>query len=128
MQLRLIDKINNLEKKGKLPVGENQYHKPEADVVERLVIDTKGLVGVLDKLVYGEGGVVGLHHGVRHLGGGHDRVGVHDPVGVLLPDLGDEQCAHAGAGTTTQGVGQLEALQTVAGLGLLPHNIQHRVN
>ena len=113
MQLRLIDKINNLEKKGKLPVGENQYHKPEADVVERLVIDTKGLVGVLDKLVYGEGGVVGLHHGVRHLGWGDDGVGVHDPVGVLLADLGDEECAQTGPGTATQRVGQLEPLHNI---------------
>ena len=38
-------------------------------------------------LVDGEGGVVGLHHGVGHLGGGNDRVGVHDPVRVLLTDL-----------------------------------------
>ena len=45
-------------------------------------------------LVDGEGGVVGLHHGVRDLGGGDDRVGVHDPVRILLSDLGDEKCPH----------------------------------
>ena len=39
----------------------------EADVVQRLVVDAEGLVGVLDQLVDGEGGVVGLHHGVGHL-------------------------------------------------------------
>ena len=38
-------------------------------------------------LVDGEGGVVGLHHGVGHLGAGNHRVGVHDPVRVLLTDL-----------------------------------------
>ena len=37
---------------------------PEADVVEGLVVDTVGLVSVLDQLVDGEGGVVGLHNGV----------------------------------------------------------------
>ena len=26
---------------------------------------------------------------------GDDAVGVHDAVGELFPDLGDEQCAHA---------------------------------
>ena len=40
---------------------------PEADVVKGLVVDTVGLIGVLDQLVDGEGGVVWLHHGVGHL-------------------------------------------------------------
>ena len=40
---------------------------PEADVVEGLVVNTVGLIGVLDQLMDGEGGVVGLHHSVRHL-------------------------------------------------------------
>ena len=44
--------------------------KPEADVVESLVVDAVSLVGVLDQHVDGQGGVVGLHHGVRDLGGG----------------------------------------------------------
>ena len=101
---------------------------PEADIVESLVIDTVGLVCVLNELVDGEGGVVGLHHGVRHLGRGDDGVGVHDPVRVLLPDLGDEKGSHAGAGAAAKGVCQLESLQAVAALGLLPHHVQHRVH
>ena len=36
--------------------------------------------------MHGEGGVVGLDHGVGHLGGGHDGVGVHDSVGVLFSE------------------------------------------
>ena len=36
----------------------------EADVVESLVINTVGLVSVLNELVDGQGGVVGLHDGV----------------------------------------------------------------
>ena len=76
----------------------------------------------------GEGGVVGLHHGVRHLGAGHHGVGVHDPVRVLLTDLGDEECAHAGASAASQGVGELESLKTVTALGLLPHNVEDAVH
>ncbi|BAS81863.1 Os03g0105633, partial [Oryza sativa Japonica Group] len=68
----------------------------EADVVEGLVVEHHALVGVLDELVDGEGGVVGLHHGVGDLGRGEDGEGEHHPVGVLLPDLGDEERAHAG--------------------------------
>ena len=40
---------------------------PEADIVESLVIDAVGLVGVLYQLVDGQGGVVGLHNSVRNL-------------------------------------------------------------
>ena len=83
---------------------------PEADVVERLVVDAEGLVRVLHQLVDGERGVVGLHHRVGHLGRGDNAEGVHDAVGKLLADLGDEQGAEAGAGAAAQGVGQLEAL------------------
>ena len=45
-----------------------------------------------------------------------------------LPDLRDKEGSHTGSGTTTKGVGQLESLQTVASLSLLPHNVQDRVN
>jgi len=42
-------------------------NKPEADVVEGLVVDAEGLVRVLDQLVHGEGGVVRLDNGIRNL-------------------------------------------------------------
>ena len=41
-------------------------------------------------LIERKGGIVRLHHCVRHFGTGHDAVGVHDPVRVLFSDLGDE--------------------------------------
>ena len=47
--------------------GVGQLQGSEADVVQGLVVNTEGLVSVLDQLVDGEGGVVGLHHGVRDL-------------------------------------------------------------
>uniref|UniRef100_A0A1I8H0E5 Arf-GAP domain-containing protein n=1 Tax=Macrostomum lignano TaxID=282301 RepID=A0A1I8H0E5_9PLAT len=63
-----------------------------------------------------------------HLGRWHNAKGVHDAVGVLLADLGDQQGAHAAAGAAAQRVGQLEALQAVAALGLLAHHIEHGVH
>ena len=63
-----------------------------------------------------------------YFGWRYDREGVHDSVGVLLSDLGDEEGAHAGASATAQGVGQLEALQAVAALSLLADNVQHGVH
>ena len=53
--------------------GVGELEGTEADVVESFVVDAEGLVGVLDKLVDGERGVVGLHNGVRNL----ERTGSH---------------------------------------------------
>merc|ERR1719502_2618362 len=85
----------------------------EADVVKGLVVHAHTLVGVLDQLVDGEGGVVWLDDGVGHLGGWHDGEGEHDTVGVLLTDLGDEESSHTGTGATSEGVGRLEALEAI---------------
>lgn len=47
----------------------------------------------------------------RYLRWRHNAEGVHDPIGVLLPDLADQQGAHARAGAPSQRVGQLETLK-----------------
>ena len=44
-----------------------QLQSPEADVVESLVVDAKRFVCVLDQLMDGQGGVVGLNDGVGDL-------------------------------------------------------------
>lgn len=101
---------------------------PHADVVEGLVVDTEGLVRVLNELVNGEGGVVGLDNGVGDLGRRHDGEGGHHAVGELLTDLGDQEGTHTGTGTTTKGVGDLEALKAVAALGLTTDNVENLVD
>merc|ERR1712199_77498 len=100
----------------------------EADVVQGLVVEAHALVGVLYQLVDRERGVVRLHDSVGHLGGWHDGEGEHHTVRVLLADLGDQQSSHTGASTATEGVAELEALEAVAGLGLLTHDVEHRVD
>ena len=75
---------------------------PEANVVQGLVINAEGLVGVLDQLVNGERRVVWLDDSVGDLGGGDDRVCSHHTVRVLLTDLRDEEGTHARTGTTTE--------------------------
>jgi hypothetical protein len=47
---------------------------------------------------------------------------------VLLADLGDQEGAHAGASATTERVGDLEALEAVARLGLLADNVEDGVD
>ena len=108
--------------------GGGQLEGPEADVVEGLVINDEGLIGVLNELMDGEGGVVGLNNGVGDLGRGGDGEGGHDPVGVLLSDLGDQESSHSGSGATTERVGELESLEAVTALSFLPHNIEDRVD
>ena len=83
---------------------------PEANIIESLVINAETLVCVLHQLVDREGCVVWLHDGVGYLGGGDDGEGVHDPVRILLSDLGDEKGPHPGPGAAAQGVSKLEAL------------------
>lgn len=96
--------------------------------ISYLVIDTEGLVGVLNQLVNGESGVVGLDNGVGDLGGGNNGESGHHAVGELLTDLGDQECTHTGTGTTTEGVGDLETLEAVASLGLAADNIDDLVD
>merc|ERR1711976_701885 len=103
--------------------GGGELQGAEAGIVESLVVNAHDIIGVLDELMDGEGGVVGLNDGIGHLGGRHDREGAHLSVGVLLTDLGDEEGAHAGAGTTTEGVGDMEALEVVTALSLLTDDI-----
>merc|ERR1719191_392411 len=100
----------------------------EADIVQGFVVQYHNFVGVLNKLVHGKSGVVRLNDGVRHLGGWEHREGKHNPVGVYLTDLGDKQSTHARAGSTTHGVGDLEALEAITRLRLFADDIQHRVD
>ena len=63
-----------------------------------------------------------------YLGRRHNGECIHNPVRVLFSDLADEQGAHTGAGAAPKWVCELEALQTVAALGLLSDHVENRVN
>ena len=108
--------------------GVVQLEGPHADIVQSLVVNAESLIGVLDQLVDGEGGVVGLDNGVGDLGGGHNGEGGHHAVGELLADLGDQKRTHTGTSTSTEGVGDLETLEAVAALGLAADDVENLVN
>jgi len=105
--------------------GGGQLQGSEADVVEGFVVDDHAFIGVLDQLMDREGGVVGLNDGVGHFGGWHHGEGLHDSVGVFFSDFGNQESSHAGSGTASQGVGDLEALEAVAAFGLFSDDVQH---
>ena len=108
--------------------GVRQLESAHADVVESLVVNTESLIRVLNELVDGEGGVVGLDNGVRDLGGGDDGEGGHHPVGEFLADLGDQESTHTGTGTTTERVRNLETLKAVAALSLTTDDVEDLVD
>lgn len=114
-----------------------ELERPEADIVERLVVDTEGLVRVFDQLVHRKGRVVRLDdlidgrrraasrfgqrlrlcsnkmmltHSVGNLRRRNDGEGSHHPVWELLADLRDEERSHTGTGTTSERVCNLETL------------------
>ena len=47
--------------------GGGEFERAEADIVQSLIINTVGLVCVLDQLMDGQSGIVGLNHSVGHL-------------------------------------------------------------
>lgn len=70
-----------------LTAGSAELESPEADVVEGFIVEDHALVSVLDELVDGEGGVVGLDHGVGDLRGRENGEGEHHSVWEFLSDL-----------------------------------------
>ena len=76
----------------------------------------------------GEGSVVRFDDGVGHLRGRADGEGLHDSVRVFLADLGDEQSTHAGAGSSAEGVGDLESLEAIAAFSFLSDDVEDGVD
>merc|ERR1711881_77439 len=76
----------------------------------------------------GEGSVIWLDNGVRDLWRWENRESLHNSVWIFLSDLGDKESTHTRTSTTTEGVGDLETLETIATFGLLPDNVEDGVN
>jgi hypothetical protein len=90
--------------------GGGKLEGSEADIVESLVIDDHALICIFDKLMDGKGSVVRFNDSVRHLRGRHNGESFHNSIGILFSDLGDQKGTHTGTSTTTERVGDLEAL------------------
>merc|ERR1711879_518459 len=76
----------------------------------------------------GKGSVVWLDDGIRDLWRWEDGESLHDSVWIFLSDLGDEEGTHTRTGTTTEGVGNLETLETIATFGFFSDNIEDGVD
>jgi len=100
----------------------------ETDIVEGFVINNLDFISIFDKLMDGEGGVVWFDDGVGHFGGWEHGESFHNSVWIFLSDLGDKEGTHTGSGTTTEGVGDLETLETIATFSFLSDNVEDGVN
>ena len=76
----------------------------------------------------GQCGIIRLDDGIGDLGRWYDREGGHHAVRKFLTDLGDQERTHTGTSSTTEGVGDLEALEAIASFGLTANNIENLVD
>jgi len=100
-----------------LIVGALKTEVSAADIVNGLVVDHEGAVGVLEGGVCGENRVVGLNDG-----GGSLRSGINTEFQLALLAIVDGETLHqegteTRTGTTTEGVEDEEALETNTVIG-----------
>lgn len=99
-----------------------------ADVVDRLVVDHEGAVGVLQGGVSGQDGVVGLNNGGGVLG---SRVDTELELGLLAVVDGQtlhEESTETGTGTTTEGVEDQESLETGTRVGNTTNTVEDLID
>jgi len=99
-----------------------------ADIVDGLVVEHDGDIGVLEERVGGEDRVVGLNDGGGDLGGGVDGETELGLLAVINGKSLEEERSKTGAGTTTDGVVDEEALETSALIGELSDTVEAEVN
>jgi len=99
-----------------------------ADIVDGLVVEHDSDVGVLKEGVGGEHGVVGLDDGGGDLGGWVDGEAELGLLAVVDGESLEEEGTETGAGTTTNGVEDEEALETSALIGELTDSVEAEIN
>jgi len=99
-----------------------------ADIVDGLVVEHDGDIGVLEEGVGGEHGVVWLNDGGGDLWGWVDGESELGLLSVVDGESLEEEGSETGAGTTTNGVEDEEALETSALIGELTDSVEAEIN
>ena len=99
-----------------------------ADIVDGLVVEHDGDIGVLEEGVSGEDGVVWLNNGGGDLRGWVDGEAELGLLAVIDGESLEEEGSETGTGTTTDGVEDEEALETSALIGELSDSVEAEVN
>jgi hypothetical protein len=99
-----------------------------ADIVDGLVVEHDGDIGVLEERVGGEDRVVGLDDGGGDLGRGVDGEAELGLLAVVDGESLEEEGAETGAGTATNSVEDEEALETSALIGELTDAVEAEID
>ena len=99
-----------------------------ADIVDGLVVEHDGDVGVLEEGVSGEDGVVGLNNGGGDLGGGVDGETELGLLSVINGKSLEEERSETGSGTSTNGVEDEETLESSALVSELTDSVEAEID
>jgi len=99
-----------------------------ADVVDGLVVEHDGDIGVLKEGVSGEDGVVRLDDGGGDLGRGVDGESELGFLTVIDGESLEEERSETGSGTSTDGVEDEETLETSALIGELADSVEAEID
>ena len=99
-----------------------------ADIVDGFVVEHDGDIGVLKERVSGEHGVVRLNDSGGDLGRGVHSEAELGLLAVVNGESLEEERAETGAGTTTDGVEDEEALETSALISELSDTVEAEIN
>jgi len=99
-----------------------------ADIVDGLVVDHDGDIGVLKEGVGGEHGVVWLNNGGRDLRGWEDGETELGFLTIIDGESLEEERSESGSGTSTDGVEDEETLETSALIGELSDSVEAEID
>jgi len=99
-----------------------------ADIVDGLVVEHDGDIGVLKEGVSGEDGVVWLNNSGGDLRGWVDGESELGLLTVIDGESLEEEGSETGTGTTTDGVEDKESLETSALIGELSDSVEAEIN
>jgi len=99
-----------------------------ADIVDGLVVEHDGNIGVLEEGVSGEHRVVGLNDGGGDLGGGVDGESELGFLTVVNGKSLEEEGSETGTGTTTNGVEDEETLESSALVSELSDSVEAEID
>ena len=99
-----------------------------ADIIDGLVIKDNGDIGVLEKRVSGEDGVVWLNNGSGNLWGWVDGETELGLLSVVDGKSLEKERSETGSGTSTDGVEDEETLETSALIGKLSDSIEAEID
>ena len=99
-----------------------------ADIVDGLVVEHDGDIGVLEEGVSGEDGVVWLNNGGGDLRGWVDGETELGLLAVIDGESLEEERSKTGSSATTDGVEHKESLETSALIGELSDSVEAEIN